>query len=68
MKKHTPSVPKKASLLCLDTKVYRHVLAIDSSVSRKSCEAFLGTEGVYKRSIWTSKVVLSFEFSSIIFP
>jgi hypothetical protein len=42
----TPSVPKKASQLCLDTEVCRHVLAIYSSVSRKGCEAFLGTEGV----------------------
>jgi hypothetical protein len=28
-------------------EVYRHVLAIDSSVSEKSCETFLGTERVY---------------------
>jgi hypothetical protein len=28
------------------TKVYRHILAIDSSVFRKCCETFLGTEEV----------------------
>jgi hypothetical protein len=41
-----PLFLKKASHLCLDTELYRHVLAIDSSVPRKCCETFLKTEGV----------------------
>jgi hypothetical protein len=41
------SVSKKAFQLYLDTKVYRHVLAKDLSVSQKSCLAFLQTEGAY---------------------
>jgi hypothetical protein len=39
----TPSVSKKNSQLCLDKDVYKHVLAIDSSIARKGCDGFLGT-------------------------
>jgi hypothetical protein len=35
-KSNTSSIPKKASQLCLDMEVYKYVLAIDTSLSRKS--------------------------------
>jgi hypothetical protein len=41
---------KKVSQLRLDTEVHRYVLAIDSSVSRKSYKAFLGMDGVILNS------------------
>jgi hypothetical protein len=41
----TSFVPKKASQLCVDTDVYRHVLAIGTSVSRKIQEAFFFWNG-----------------------
>ena len=40
----TPSVPKSMSYICLDTDVSRHVLVLDTSVSRQIEEKLFGTE------------------------
>ena len=42
----TTSVPKKLSQLCPKTDVYRHILVIDTSISRERDESFFGTEVV----------------------